>query len=168
MTIGSLWFLPPEGSQENSSCRQTYISCCCMLRAGLSTCGCDNKPATHDANINLAFVHCGRLIAASFNNEKSFQNALNNAFEHFINLSSRAPEYISLFMDDKLRKARLTCVCMHFLPYHMFVMGAVGRHCLRRLATLAHLQCNVSKKIPLSSLCPAHCFCINAALERLL
>ncbi len=46
-----------------------------------------------------------RLIAASFNNEKAFQNALNTAFEHFINLSSRAPEYISLFMDDKLRKA---------------------------------------------------------------
>ncbi|KAK9837407.1 hypothetical protein WJX81_000098 [Elliptochloris bilobata] len=49
-----------------------------------------------------------RLIAASFNNEKAFQNVLNTAFEHFINLSSRAPEYISLFMDDKLRKGLKT------------------------------------------------------------
>lgn len=62
--------------------------------------------ATYYSAVNLTRAHCGRLIAASFNNEKSFQNALNNAFEHFINLSSRAPEYISLFMDDKLRKAR--------------------------------------------------------------
>jgi hypothetical protein len=30
--------------------------------------------------------------------------ALNSAFEHFLNLSTRSPEYISLFMDDKLRK----------------------------------------------------------------
>ena len=57
-----------------------------------------------ESTVNLSRADCGRLIAASFNNEKSFQNALNNAFEHFINLSSRAPEYISLFMDDKLRK----------------------------------------------------------------
>ena len=26
------------------------------------------------------------------------------SFEHFINLNARSPEYISLFMDDKLRK----------------------------------------------------------------
>lgn len=26
------------------------------------------------------------------------------AFEHFINLNQRSPEYISLFIDDKLRK----------------------------------------------------------------
>ena len=37
-------------------------------------------------------------------NDKSFQNVLNNAFEHFINLSQRTPEYISLFMDDRLRR----------------------------------------------------------------
>ncbi len=32
------------------------------------------------------------------------RNALNQAFEHFINLNPRSPEYISLFIDDKLRK----------------------------------------------------------------
>ena len=40
----------------------------------------------------------------SFNNDKTFQNVLNHSFESFINLSQRSPEYISLFMDDKLRK----------------------------------------------------------------
>ncbi|BDA49097.1 Cullin-3 [Coccomyxa sp. Obi] len=46
-----------------------------------------------------------RIIGAAFNNDKSFHNVLNTAFEHFLNLSPRAPEYISLFMDDQLRKA---------------------------------------------------------------
>ena len=45
-----------------------------------------------------------RIIANSFANDKVFQNTLNQAFEHFINLNQRSPEYISLFMDDKLRK----------------------------------------------------------------
>lgn len=45
-----------------------------------------------------------RINGSAFSNDKSFQNVLNTAFEHFINLSARAPEYISLFMDDQLRK----------------------------------------------------------------
>ena len=44
------------------------------------------------------------LIARAFGNDKLFVAALNSAFEHFLNLSTRSPEYISLFMDDKLRK----------------------------------------------------------------
>jgi cullin 3 len=31
-------------------------------------------------------------------------SAAAQAFEHFINLNQRSPEYISLFIDDKLRK----------------------------------------------------------------
>eukprot|EP00252_Welwitschia_mirabilis_P001892 TRINITY_DN1185_c0_g1_i1.p1 TRINITY_DN1185_c0_g1~~TRINITY_DN1185_c0_g1_i1.p1 ORF type:complete len:733 (-),score=125.87 TRINITY_DN1185_c0_g1_i1:316-2514(-) len=45
-----------------------------------------------------------RIISVSFNNDKTFQNALNSSFEYFINLNTRSPEYISLFVDDKLRK----------------------------------------------------------------
>ncbi len=44
------------------------------------------------------------LIARAFGGDKSFVAALNSAFEHFLNLNVRSPEYISLFMDDKLRK----------------------------------------------------------------
>ncbi|XP_076935500.1 cullin-3A-like [Bidens hawaiensis] len=51
------------------------------------------KKDKHDKIINLAF-----------NNDKTFQNALNSAFEYFINLNARSPEFISLFVDDKLRK----------------------------------------------------------------
>ncbi|XP_024388524.1 cullin-3A [Physcomitrium patens] len=45
-----------------------------------------------------------RIIQQSFNNDKMFQNALNSSFEYFINLNIRSPEFISLFVDDKLRK----------------------------------------------------------------
>lgn len=45
-----------------------------------------------------------KIINASFNNDKSFQNALNSSFEYFVNLNNRSPEFISLFVDDKLRK----------------------------------------------------------------
>ena len=61
-------------------------------------------------------AHC-RIINAAFNNDKSFQNVLNTSFEHFINLSARAPEYISLFMDDQLRK-----VLQHLLVSVDFVI----------------------------------------------
>ena len=45
-----------------------------------------------------------KIINLAFNNDKTFQNALNSSFEYFINLNSRSPEFISLFVDDKLRK----------------------------------------------------------------
>ncbi|WJX88059.1 Cullin-3A [Trifolium repens] len=45
-----------------------------------------------------------KIINLPFNNDKSFQNALNSSFEYFINLNPRSPEFISLFVDDKLRK----------------------------------------------------------------
>uniref|UniRef100_A0AB38Z7I0 Cullin family n=1 Tax=Paeonia suffruticosa TaxID=45171 RepID=A0AB38Z7I0_PAESU len=45
-----------------------------------------------------------RIVSSAFNNDKTFQNALNSSFEFFINLNPRSPEFISLFVDDKLRK----------------------------------------------------------------
>jgi len=45
-----------------------------------------------------------RLLEAAFNNDKLFTQALNQAFEFFINLNPKSPEYISLFIDEKLKK----------------------------------------------------------------
>ena len=45
-----------------------------------------------------------KVISMAFNNDKTFQNALNSSFEYFINLNARSPEFISLFVDDKLRR----------------------------------------------------------------
>ena len=45
-----------------------------------------------------------KLIVKSFYGNKAFQSAVNSAFEYFLNMNPRSPEYISLFMDDRLRK----------------------------------------------------------------
>ncbi|XP_060196818.1 cullin-3A-like [Lycium barbarum] len=60
----------------------------------------------------VEFVQCllnekdkyDNIIILAFNNDKTFQNALNSSFEFFINLNPRSPEFISLFVDEKLRK----------------------------------------------------------------
>ncbi|PKA49069.1 Cullin-3B [Apostasia shenzhenica] len=44
------------------------------------------------------------IITTAFTNDKTFQNALNSSFEYFINLNNRSPEFISLYVDDKLRR----------------------------------------------------------------
>ena len=45
-----------------------------------------------------------RVITEAFADDKQFYNALNQSFEHFVNLNSHSPEYISLFVDEQLRK----------------------------------------------------------------
>ncbi|RZS00016.1 hypothetical protein BHM03_00029656 [Ensete ventricosum] len=46
-----------------------------------------------------------RIIAGVFGDDKTFQTAVSTSFEYFINLNSRSAEFISLYVDDTLRKA---------------------------------------------------------------
>ena len=43
-------------------------------------------------------------IAASFKGDKSIKVDVNKEFEHFINLNAKSPEFLSLFIDEKLKK----------------------------------------------------------------
>jgi len=45
-----------------------------------------------------------KVIREAFQSDKQFYNALNQAFESFINVNSHSPEYISLFVDESMRK----------------------------------------------------------------
>ncbi|MFS8010342.1 putative cullin, winged helix-like DNA-binding domain superfamily [Helianthus anomalus] len=45
-----------------------------------------------------------KITSLAFNNDKTFQKALNSSFKYFINSNPRLPEFISLFVDDRLRK----------------------------------------------------------------
>jgi len=45
-----------------------------------------------------------RLLQTAFLGNKSFVQAVNQAFEAFINMSPKAPEFVSLFIDEKLKK----------------------------------------------------------------
>lgn len=44
------------------------------------------------------------FLVRSFNNDKEFHKMIAKDFEHFMNLNPRSPEYLSLFIDDKLKK----------------------------------------------------------------
>lgn len=44
------------------------------------------------------------FLHASFNDNKLFKQRINSDFEFFVNLNPRTPEYLSLFIDDKLKK----------------------------------------------------------------
>ncbi|PWA83273.1 Cullin [Artemisia annua] len=60
----------------------------------------------------VGFVQCllgekdkhEKIIKLSFKSDTAFQMALNSLFEQFINFNPESPEYISLFLDEKLRK----------------------------------------------------------------
>ncbi len=44
------------------------------------------------------------FLHASFADDKLFKQRINSDFEYFVNLNPRTPEYLSLFIDDKLKK----------------------------------------------------------------
>ncbi|GAA6008585.1 hypothetical protein JCM10207_007167 [Rhodosporidiobolus poonsookiae] len=44
------------------------------------------------------------LLAKAFNSDKDFEKAINTAFSVFVNENRKSPEYISLFIDENLRK----------------------------------------------------------------
>jgi len=44
------------------------------------------------------------FLAHSFEHDPSFKKVISSDFEHFLNLNPKSPEYLSLFIDDKLKK----------------------------------------------------------------
>lgn len=44
------------------------------------------------------------FLSNSFSNDKMFKQTISSDFEHFLNLNQKSPEYMSLFIDDKLKK----------------------------------------------------------------
>lgn len=44
------------------------------------------------------------LLTKALNKDNLFRNQINSDFEYFINLNQRSPEYLSLFIDEKLKK----------------------------------------------------------------
>lgn len=44
------------------------------------------------------------FLVESFAFDKLFKQMISSDFEHFLNLNSKSPEYLSLFIDDKLKK----------------------------------------------------------------
>ena len=45
-----------------------------------------------------------KFLLQAFANDKYFKQVISSDFEFFLNLNPRSPEYLSLFIDDKLKK----------------------------------------------------------------
>lgn len=45
-----------------------------------------------------------QFLKSSFNDDAKFKQKISGDFEYFINLNPKSPEYLSLFIDDKLKK----------------------------------------------------------------
>jgi len=59
------------------------------------------------------------FLHESFNNDRLFKQMISSDFEHFINLNMKSPEYLSLFIDDRLKKGVKgvggICFCVNML-----------------------------------------------------
>ena len=45
-----------------------------------------------------------QFLLGSFSNDPYFKKVIQGDFEYFLNINARSPEYLSLFIDDKLKK----------------------------------------------------------------
>ena len=45
-----------------------------------------------------------KFLTESFQDDRVFKQMITTDFEHFININSKSPEYLSLFIDEKLKK----------------------------------------------------------------
>uniref|UniRef100_A0A1I8M276 Cullin family profile domain-containing protein n=1 Tax=Musca domestica TaxID=7370 RepID=A0A1I8M276_MUSDO len=64
----------------------------------------NTNPITFVQNLLDLKDRFDQFLHHSFNNDRLFKNVISSDFEHFLNLNSKSPEYLSLFIDDKLKK----------------------------------------------------------------
>lgn len=56
------------------------------------------------------------FLMDAFDNDKTFKQKIQSDFEYFLNLNPKSPEYLSLYMDDKLKKGmKLVSISLWFL-----------------------------------------------------
>lgn len=68
--------------------------------------------STATASSPVAFVHnliqlkdqCDELLLQAFENDRRFKQLIAGDFESFLNQNDRSPEYLSLFVDEKLKR----------------------------------------------------------------
>jgi len=64
----------------------------------------EKKPAVFVQSLIELKDKYDKILTQSFENDKHFVLTVNQAFESFINAHPRSPEFLSLFIDEKLRK----------------------------------------------------------------
>ncbi|XP_050539140.1 cullin-3-B-like [Daktulosphaira vitifoliae] len=64
----------------------------------------DLNPVTYVQSLLDLKDRLDYFLYNSFSGDKMFKQTISSDFEHFLNLNPKSPEYMSLFIDDKLKK----------------------------------------------------------------
>ena len=88
----------------------------------------------------------------SFNKDSLFKKMISSDFEHFINLNSKSPEYLSLFIDDKLKKGVKGVSGGRLICFDIFSRGKLFLVCF--LLHLLTAGCDIGVQI---SVCTSVC-----------
>ncbi|KAJ1365241.1 hypothetical protein KIN20_025483 [Parelaphostrongylus tenuis] len=65
---------------------------------------CERSPVIFVEDLLELKERFDEFLLVSFQRDKMFKNRIQSEFETFINLNKNSPEYLSLYMDEKLRK----------------------------------------------------------------
>lgn len=98
-----LFIRVPNSLKTMSDCISKYLKE--QGRALVSEEGEESKNAiTYVQNLLDLKDRFGHFLHESFSDDKLFKQMISGDFEYFINLNTKSPEYLSLFVDDKLKK----------------------------------------------------------------
>lgn len=77
----------------------------------------NTNPITFVQNLLDLKDRFDQFLLHSFSNDRLFKNVISADFEHFLNLNNKSPEYLSLFIDDKLKKGGKGVSLVHYLIF---------------------------------------------------
>ncbi|KAK4475673.1 hypothetical protein MN116_000941 [Schistosoma mekongi] len=63
-----------------------------------------STPQQHIEDLLRLRDRANELLTRALNNQTIFRNQINSDFEYFVNLNPRSPEFLSLFIDEKLKR----------------------------------------------------------------
>ncbi|KAF9178540.1 Cullin-3 [Haplosporangium sp. Z 767] len=105
----------PNGAKELQAGVSEYIKeCGKAINTNVKASSVENVEKGVSAGVALALrwvqevldlkERFSTILALSFAKDKAFEATIDSAFDSFINLNTKAPEFISLFIDNKLKK----------------------------------------------------------------
>ncbi|KAK2489941.1 hypothetical protein MC885_004738 [Smutsia gigantea] len=92
----------PNGLKTMCECMSSYLRG--QGKALVSEEGEEKNPVDYIQALLYLKSRFDRFLQESFNNDRLFKQTIEDDFEYFLNLNSRSPEYLSLFIEDKLKK----------------------------------------------------------------
>ncbi|KAL1244791.1 Cullin-3 [Trichinella spiralis] len=94
----------PNGLNVMSSAMSNYLRQQGTALVHELTNGISTSPVQFIENLLSLKSRFDQFLSQAFENDSLFRRVISSDFEHFFNLNPSSPEYLSLFIDDKLKK----------------------------------------------------------------